>query len=98
MNVAAEGLEVLFDRQVYALEIVQKAAYRLVDRAAVSFDLTPTHVRCVLLVDTGNAVDEVARDFHKEVLDQQLRAKIASETESIRHLILAHAFSRTGLT
>jgi His-Xaa-Ser system protein HxsD len=39
----------------------------------------------------------VIQDFRKEVLDQHLRARIAKETESIRHLILAHAFSRTGL-
>jgi His-Xaa-Ser system protein HxsD len=35
--------------------------------------------------------------FKKEVLDQDLRLKLKAETEPIRNLILAHAFSKTGL-
>ncbi|MDR6411488.1 His-Xaa-Ser system protein HxsD [Paraburkholderia terricola] len=99
MNIAAETREILFDRQVYAAEAIQKAAYRFVDRMAVNLHVTDTHVRCALFVNPEvGTPDDVIRDFQKEVLDQHLRLKIASETESIRHLILAHAFSRTGLT
>ena len=36
-------------------------------------------------------------DFQTEVLDQNLREKIKLETAPTRNLILAHAFSRTGL-
>ncbi|TCG05208.1 His-Xaa-Ser system protein HxsD [Paraburkholderia steynii] len=91
--------ELLFDRQVYALEAIQKAAYRFIDRMAVNLHVTDTYVRCTVFVDPEvGTPDDVIRDFQKEVLDQHLRLKIASETESIRHLILAHAFSRTGLT
>jgi His-Xaa-Ser system protein HxsD len=99
VNTVAEGREVLFDRQVYATEAVQKAAYRFIDRMAVNLQVTDTHVRCEIFVDPEVRMpDDVIREFQKEVLDQHLRLKIASETESIRHLILAHAFSRTGLT
>ncbi|MDE2289810.1 MAG: His-Xaa-Ser system protein HxsD [Burkholderiales bacterium] len=91
--------EVLFDRQVYATEAVQKAAYRFVDRMAVNLQVTDTHVCCRVSVNPEiGEPDAVLREFQKEVLDQNLRQRIARETESIRHLILAHAFSRTGLT
>jgi His-Xaa-Ser system protein HxsD len=99
VNIVGEPHEVLFDRQVYAVEAIQKAAYRFVDRMAVNLRVTDTYVHCAVFVDPEVGLpDDVIRDFQKEVLDQHLRLKIASETESIRHLILAHAFSRTGLT
>jgi His-Xaa-Ser system protein HxsD len=36
-------------------------------------------------------------DFRNEVLDQVLRERIRAETSDIRNLVLALAFSRTGL-
>lgn len=96
---SGEMREVVFDRQAYGIDAIQKAAYRFIDRMAVNFQVTDTQVRCEVSVDTGaSTIDDVIHEFQKEVLDQHLRLKIASETESIRHLILAHAFSRTGLT
>jgi His-Xaa-Ser system protein HxsD len=35
--------------------------------------------------------------FKNEVLDQDLRQTIANETVTMRNVILAHAFSKTGL-
>ncbi len=90
--------EIDFDRQAFEIEAIQKAAYRFIDRMSVKFDVSETRIRCTLCLDSGGKdADGLVQNFHKEVLDQHLRMKIASETESIRHLILAHAFSRTGL-
>jgi His-Xaa-Ser system protein HxsD len=36
--------------------------------------------------------------FRNEVIDQDLRRRIARETENTRNLILAMAFSKTGLS
>ena len=36
-------------------------------------------------------------NLKKEVLDQELRHKLKAETEPVRNLIFAHAFSKTGL-
>jgi His-Xaa-Ser system protein HxsD len=43
------------------------------------------------------AVGANVDNLKKEVLDQDLRLKLKTETEPIRNLILAHAFSKTGL-
>ena len=40
---------------------------------------------------------EVIRSFKQELLDQELREHIADETAPVRTLILAQAFSKTGL-
>jgi His-Xaa-Ser system protein HxsD len=37
------------------------------------------------------------QDFKRELIDQELRMKIKSETEAVRNLVLAYTFSRTGL-
>ncbi len=41
--------------------------------------------------------ETILENFKKEVLDQDLREKIAKETEEVRNLILAHAFSKTSI-
>ena len=41
--------------------------------------------------------DETAGQFCNEVLDQELREEIASESRGVRDLLLAHAFSKTSL-
>jgi His-Xaa-Ser system protein HxsD len=94
-----EVREVSFSLEAFGIDAIQRAAYRFVDRMAVSLHVEGNRVRCELHMDSaGPASDELIREFQKEALDQQLREKIAAETESIRHLILAHAFSKTGLS
>ena len=44
-----------------------------------------------------NDLEAAERELRAEVLDQDLRASIARETEPVRNAILALAFSRTGL-
>ena len=41
--------------------------------------------------------DELKHRFRAEVNDQILRARIAKETEPLRNLVFALAFSQTGL-
>jgi hypothetical protein len=50
------------------------------------------------LLDEANVSDEQLRArFHRELLDQDLRGVIASETEALRNLVVAHALSRIPL-
>jgi His-Xaa-Ser system protein HxsD len=43
------------------------------------------------------AAEELRHRFRAEVNDQILRARIAKETDPLRNLVFALAFSRTGL-
>lgn len=45
-------------------------------------------------VDASSAISS----FRREVLDQDLREQLKKETEQVRNLILAHAFSKTGIS
>lgn len=91
---------VVFSARVYSIETIKKAAYRFCD--VLSIDIIPRahDIECVLHVRSGYTDDEVEAiisAFKNEVLDQDLRATIAKETERIRNVILAHALSKTGL-
>lgn len=92
--------EVVFQKSVYDLDTVKKAAYRFIDKFAPEFHLDDETVICTLIFSKDESVDEIERivtDFKKEVLDQDLRKRIASETSAVRNAVLAVAFSRTDL-
>jgi hypothetical protein len=46
---------------------------------------------------TDAVVDSVLERLRREVIDHDLRLRIRHDTETTRNLILAHAFSRTGI-
>jgi His-Xaa-Ser system protein HxsD len=89
-----------FDARVYPLLAIKKAAYRFLK----SFDAEITQdgeawvctLRFTQAADVA-AIQQAERDFRAEVLDQDLRASVARETEPVRNAVLALAFSRTGL-
>lgn len=87
------------DGKVYALQAVQKAAYRFIDRCAVLIECESDNIICRITVDQKFAETSgaIVADFQKELIDQQLRLKIKDETADVRNLILALAFSKTGL-
>jgi His-Xaa-Ser system protein HxsD len=89
---------VSFDRTGHSVDAVQRAAYRLSDR--LSCEITTVddaiEVRASLLDEEADA-DTLIAEFRNEVLDQVLRERIRTETSDVRNLVLALAFSQTGL-
>lgn len=90
---------VTLDKSVYPLEAVEKAAYRFIDRLTIVISQTDSEIVCEVSDLAGSSELDVAivADFKREVLDQKLRKQIKDETEAARNLILAYAFSRSGL-
>jgi His-Xaa-Ser system protein HxsD len=86
------------DSAVYRLSAVQKAAYKFSGHFHVLIDQSETAIRVRLQPKADCALPEIAaRDFANEILDQELREVVAAETEAVRNLILAQAFSKTSL-
>jgi His-Xaa-Ser system protein HxsD len=87
-----------FDLVAYSVDSIQRAAYRFSDRMSceIRTDDQSIEVRASLLDEEQDA-DALIAEFRNEVLDQVLRARIREETGDIRNLVLALAFSRTGL-
>ena len=87
-----------FDKGVYSVEAAQSAAYRFIDRLTIVISVDGNKIVCEIeAVNQGVDLLQVLGDFKRELLDQQLRVRIGRETESVRHLILSLAFSRSGL-
>lgn len=87
-----------FDLTCHSYDDVQRAAYKFIDRCSVVVSLTDAQIHCDIELDESctQTAKFVCQQIRKEVLDQTLRSRIKRETEDIRNLILAHAFSRTG--
>lgn len=95
------GVNVVFAPEAaFDVEAIKRAAYRFSDRVSIEItDAQPgTQCRLRALNPSASAnLPMLAEEFRNEVLDQDLRQKIAAETEGYRNLILSLAFSRTPL-
>lgn len=91
---------VTFDASVFGPDAIKKAAYTIAAQASVDIRHVGTEWVCglqFLKPALPALVDEIAESFRIEVLDQDLRERIAAETGDVRNSILAVAFSKTGL-
>lgn len=86
-----------FDASAYTLDAIQRAVYRFSDRLSADISIDREAISCRLFIHDAHRelLDELIDDFRNEVLDQVLRERIRRETEPVRNLILAHAFSNT---
>ncbi len=93
-----EAVEISFDRNTTELDVLQRAAYAVADLMTVDIRASATDYICILFPRRAG-LDEAAlkHRIRTEVIDQALRLRIAKETEPIRNLIFALAFSETGL-
>lgn len=85
--------ELKFDVRVFHLETVKRALYRFTDRC--SFDIQQSDSEIIIKFHTDS--EDLLSRIKNEVLDQDLRDTLAKETANVRTLILANAFSNTGL-
>lgn len=94
------NIDVTFDVAVFSLDAVKTACYKFIDRFTSDIEIHDGKIICHLKFDDKSSeavLSAHADNLKKEVLDQDLRLKLKTETESIRNLIFAHAFSKTGL-
>lgn len=96
-----QGVTVTFAREAnFDVEAIKRAAYRFSDRVSAEIAGNEGEYVCQLRAlrsDVSDGLEKLALEFRNEVLDQDLRLKIAAETESYRNLILSLAFSKTPL-
>lgn len=89
---------VTFPLAIYNVDALKRAAYALMQRATVKFDITNDSIRCTVTPTSDNEIPSILeRDFLREVIDHDLRISIEAQTEQTRTAILALTFSRTGL-
>jgi His-Xaa-Ser system protein HxsD len=89
----AREASVVFDAASHPVDAIQRAAYKYGAHFSIEVQREGENLLCVLHFH-GDEIDlDVVADFRAEVLDQVLRSRIRQETEGVRNLILAWAFS-----
>ena len=100
MEQSARTIRIRVDSRVYSIDVVQRAAFRCTDLASFQFSVLSdeaVEVTATVKPSLAIALHEIESRFHNELLDQQLRHRVAAETKTERDLILAYAFSNTKL-
>jgi His-Xaa-Ser system protein HxsD len=94
----AVEITLVFDRATVDLDALQRSAYAVTAEMTVDIRVSGADYVCTLFPRAPDAVgDELKHRFRAEVNDQILRVRIAKETEPLRNLVFALAFSQTGL-
>lgn len=93
--------DVVIDLNLYGLVSIKKACYKFTSECSVQIhnvmqDKVKVRFSFPHNVDI-HVKEKLLNDFHNELLDQDLREIIFKETEPVRNLILAQAFSKTSL-
>jgi His-Xaa-Ser system protein HxsD len=87
-----------FDQATVELDALQRSAYAVAGEMTVDIRVSGTDYTCALLPrKRETAGEELKHRFRMEVNDQILRVRIGRETEPLRNLVFALAFSQTGL-
>ena len=99
----ADGIyscEIRLSSEIFSWDVIKRAAYRLSGRCSFDFKSDGNEIICKLVFPRPQPPEIVAATevaFRNEILDQDLRARIAEETAPIRNALLAFAFSKTGI-
>jgi His-Xaa-Ser system protein HxsD len=92
------GITLAFDQATVDLDALQRSAYAVAAEATVDIRVSGADYVCTLFPRRDETdAEELRHRFRAEVNDQILRVRIAKETDPLRNLVFALAFSRTGL-
>jgi His-Xaa-Ser system protein HxsD len=97
-EIGAGEITLAFDQATVDLDALQRSAYAVAAEMTVDIRVSGGDYTCTIFPRRRDAdADELRHLFRAEVNDQILRARIAKETEPLRNLVFALAFSQTGL-
>jgi His-Xaa-Ser system protein HxsD len=95
---AGADVALVFDQATVELDALQRAAYAVAAEMTVDIRASGADYVCTLFPRVQGATEEELKHrFRAEVNDQVLRVRIAKQTEPLRNLVFALAFSQTGL-
>ncbi len=96
-QVDGDKLEFTINTKIYSLETIYQAAYLFLDKVYIFLDGDPSKEIIVVMKikdsPDNNSVDleKIADEFHNELLNQLLRAKVNKSNAKIREYIVAQA-------
>jgi len=88
------------DTAIYSLEALFRACYAFTDRCYLFLEPATKDTSIVLRITSKKPdfdLDTVAGEFSNALIDERVRRSIATETMSIRELIVAQAFAEVNI-
>src|SRR3989338_10949528 len=93
------------DSDLYPIEVIESALYRNAERFVGKIDKNPNTEKpsFVITLSVRSTVTDLTENELREFFlislnDESLRLKVDQQTEKLRCIILAHAFSKAGLS
>jgi His-Xaa-Ser system protein HxsD len=87
------NIDVQLDCDVYSLDVINSAAYRLIPEASCTIEKQPGCFICRLaLKDSNGDAEAVRRHFMDLLTDESLRERLDKQTHQMRNLIVSLAF------
>jgi His-Xaa-Ser system protein HxsD len=99
-NDGISAYELRVSSEAFSWVSIKKAAYCFSGRCSFDFQSDGKEIICKLLFprpQSPKIVASIELAFRNELLDQDLRVRIAEETTPLRNAVLAFAFSKTGI-
>lgn len=99
MPAKTSGHLLRIDSNIFDLRTIKETAYRFADKFTVDIKQVGNEYLISILPLHEENFDATSFEnhFRQELIDQDLRRVIREETANVRNLILANAFSRSGL-
>jgi His-Xaa-Ser system protein HxsD len=91
-------VKINLDASVFTESAVKATCYRLAGLA--DFEVVRETAKAILVSATPfrqEDLESLAVRFRRELIDQDMRERLAQQTDAIRNVIIAHAFSRVPL-
>ncbi|MFN6018118.1 MAG: His-Xaa-Ser system protein HxsD [Verrucomicrobiota bacterium] len=82
-----------FPVEFTSADALQRALYRVAEEGSWNISKDETTWKVTLTGKIDSDISELEATFKQHVVDYGLREKIRSETDQVRALLLAHAFS-----
>jgi His-Xaa-Ser system protein HxsD len=87
------NVDVQLDCDVYSLDVINSAAYRLIPEASCTIEKQPGVYFCRLtLKNSEGDAEAVRRQFMDFLTDESLRERVDKQTRQMRNLIVSLAF------
>lgn len=87
---------IVIPKSLASIDCIQRALYRFANRCNWDLDELPDSWNITISPELDESCEDLEKDFKRTLIDYSLREKIRAETEQVRALLFAHAFSNVA--
>lgn len=89
---------IYLQKEIYDINIIFKSLYNFIDKFYIKLESENDKIKIIFQAKNDSSIDDLYKykgEFYNELLKQQVRYKLVSETKDIRELIMGRALYDT---